>query len=762
MEAALLYHECSLRFIITYPYNMMIIKRLFLILQILFIGNLYIYSMPAYPKKIPVKVGDGIVYIQLFGDEHCKRAENLDGYTIIQKGGEWFFAEIDSGSWLKPSAYKLSFHNNDKTEQFLKSIPKHLVNKEGKMLTKRSNSTHHTMRSQNVIGARRVLVILMQYNNLPMVKSLEDFNNLFNGKGYSEDGAKGSVCDFYTDVSYGQLQLVCDIIGPFTSKHDRSYYGGNDRNGDDKCPEELFEEAITQAVEQINLKDYDADNDGYVDNVHIIFAGHGEEAGASDEAIWSHEATFYQPYVIQNMKIDRYSCAPELRGNSGKGISRIGPHCHEIGHALGAMDYYDTDYETDEEYIGTGSWDVMASGSWNNDGISPADFNPYVKAYDYGWIVPKALPAGDVEISPSCDGSGDYYILTSSYSTDYYLLENRSKRKWGFGLPGEGMLIFHIHPNITDSGNKINSKAPQKCYVVCASSRMQRPGDSPFSYGDIDSDGCPYPGSSNNTNFGQNSIPGAFFWDDDECGIELNNISIEGHNIRLENNSIGIGNDETERKRIFFEGFEEEKVNVNIAKGDEKSLLPSWVVVSNPQGPSKFIARPSAYKGSKSLQLSAKRVTEKVTSLFTFDIPETDIGTLRLKLYVNTLNPQADTPNTIKVGYRTKDNNEWQYSEIQSSENNHWRQFAIELPNNLVPEIEVVGTAYSGSILAIDNLEVEQIIEKNDTRIYNLNRTSAFNNASIFSITGIKLQKQQKGINIIKLPDGTFKKIYIK
>ena len=742
-------------------------KRLILLLQILlFIGNLSVSSMPAYPNKIPVKVGDGVVSIQLYGDEHNKRAESLGGYTIIQKGGEWYFAEQDSSGWLKPSVHKLSANISDGTKQFLNGIPKHLVNE-----TKATKSEHrrstpcHTSRSQNVIGSRKVLVILMQYKDLSMVKDRSDFNALFNGIGYSEDGARGSVCDFYTDVSYGQLQLSCDIIGPFTSKHDRAYYGGNDRSGDDNCPEELFEEAITHAVEQIDLKDYDVDDDGYVDNVHIIFAGHGEEAGAPDEAIWSHEATFYQAYEIQGMKIDRYSCAPELRGNSGKGISRIGPHCHEIGHAMGAMDYYDTDYNTDGAYTGTGNWDVMASGSWNNDGITPADFNPYVKAFDFGWITPKVLPSGDVTISPSCDGAGDYYILKTSYSTDYYLLENRNKEKWGAGIPGEGMLVFHIHPEISVSGNRINAQAPQKCYVVCASSRKQRPENTPSSYGNINSDGCPYPGTSNNTNFGQTSTPVAFFWDDEECGIELNNITIDGDgNIHLENNSISIGSDNIERERLYFEGFENHSVKVKIYKDDESSFLPSWVVEPNPEA-TKFITKPLAYNGTKSLQLAAKRVSEKITSRFAFNIPEVaeeHTGVLRLKLYVNTLNPQDEKPNSIQIGYQTKDNEEWHYSVIQSSENNQWRQFIIELPNNILTQIEVEGTAYLGSILAIDNLEVEQIIEKNATRIYDLRRKSAYNSTYIFSITGLRLQKKQKGINIVKLADGTFKKIYIK
>ena len=65
----------------------MTVKRLILALQILLAGSLYVNGMPAYPKKMPVNVGNGIVYIRLFGDEHNKRAETLDGYTLIQKSG---------------------------------------------------------------------------------------------------------------------------------------------------------------------------------------------------------------------------------------------------------------------------------------------------------------------------------------------------------------------------------------------------------------------------------------------------------------------------------------------------------------------------------------------------------------------------------------------------------------------------------------------------------------------------------------------------
>lgn len=329
--------------------------------------------------------GDSVLYIRLFGDEYHKHAETLDGYSLIQKNNLWYYAEKDNSGDLIASPYKLSSFKSQGLTQFLERIPKHLKADNQYPTLSRSNISGHSTRAGGAaIGERKILIILMQYTDLKFVKSNEDFDNLFNSVGYKEDGAMGSVFDYYTDVSYGQLKLSCDIIGPFTSQHKRDYYGKNDKKGSDINSAELFKEAMEYAIQEVQLNKYDADDDGYVDNIHIVFAGYGEEAGAESGAIWSHEASFIRGIPYQDMFVDRYSCAPELRGNSGTGISRIGPHCHEIGHALGAMDYYDTNYGTGGEYEGTGTWDIMASGSWNEDGTVPADFNPYVKAIDFG------------------------------------------------------------------------------------------------------------------------------------------------------------------------------------------------------------------------------------------------------------------------------------------------------------------------------------------------------------------------------------------
>ena len=276
-------------------------------------------------------------------------------------------------------------------------------------------------------------------------------------------------------------------------------------------PYALFLEAMEHAVREIDLQDYDADGDGYVDNVHIVFAGYGEEAGASPSAIWSHEAMFPE-ITMQGMKIDRYSCTPELRGNRGGGISRIGPCCHEMGHALGAMDYYDTDYTTGGSFEGTGVWDVMAQGSWNNDGITPVHFNPYVKAYDFGWVgVTTLTHTGDYSLHPSIGEKDGVYRVDTGSEGDFYLLESRVRDGFDTALPGEGLMVYHVHPRIKEGayGNTINASAPQMMYPVCASSSVSVPSSSSYSYGEINSAGCLFPGSSGKTEFGGQTVPAA-------------------------------------------------------------------------------------------------------------------------------------------------------------------------------------------------------------------------------------------------------------
>lgn len=518
--------------------------------------SIQLYAVPAYKGRVKVNVVDGSVYITLCGDENCKYGIADNGYTVLQNGDAWYYACIDSTGNVGCSDFLLRKEPDSQTNEFLQKTSRGLrphlreeIQSENRVIS------HSNMGYDPIEGERKVLVILMQFADLKFHFGASDFENLFNKENYNVDGAAGSVYDYYKEVSYGQLELKCDLIGPYTSAGTVASYGGNSGvGGNDRNPMGLFLEALEYAKKKVNLADYDCNLDGYIDNVHIVFAGYGEESGAKSSTIWSHEMTF-TPIEVQGKLIDRYSCSPELRGNSGAGITRIGVVCHEIGHALGAMDYYDTNYTVGGQFNGTGEWDVMAEGSWNNDGISPPDFNPYVKAYDFGWVEVKELPGGTSTIGPSC-AKDEIYRIDTSVSGEYFLLENRRQKGFNSHVPGEGLLIYHINSDIEVKArnNTINAGFPQSCYPVCASSSLSVPTNT--SYGNINSRGCPYPGSSGNVEFSGTSTPASHCYDGSLSGVEITDIHVSGEDIVLTRKSSENGG--TEDDKVFWEeGFEE-------------------------------------------------------------------------------------------------------------------------------------------------------------------------------------------------------------
>lgn len=506
------------------------------ILSCLLIGMLTdfaCYAVPAYRPKIKVAVEGGEVYIQLCGDESCKYAITEDGYTILRDSIGWLYAAEDDNGNVVPTKYRLVHKSieNAELKSFLCSVNKGIaptvVRKSTCAIQKQLMSRKTSSKSiQPVIGERRALIILMQFADRKFLKNRDDFENLFNEVHYGDDGAIGSVYDYYKEMSYGQLNLKSDIIGPYTSQFDMAYYGRNTSfGGGDRNPLALFEEALKYAQSDVDFSRYDSDNDGYVDNIHIIFAGYGEETGASPNAIWSHEMTFYQPITVQSLYVDRYSCSPELRGNKGNGITRIGVICHEIGHALGAMDFYDTDYSEHGEYYGTGEWDIMGRGGWNDEGINPADFNPYVKAVNFGWVNPSMILDAETNIDSTLRMMpNEIYKINTENGYDYFLLENVRKKGVFSPIHGEGLMIYHIGECIDEKTktNSINTTYPQECYPICASAKSSYPFEgSKTSFGDINSSGCPYPGSSNNHRFSIDSRPAAWDCREDYIGVSL-------------------------------------------------------------------------------------------------------------------------------------------------------------------------------------------------------------------------------------------------
>ncbi len=723
--------------------------RLFLAFLLNTICLVNISAIPAYPRKVKMNINGKIAQVSLFGDEHSKRVENEEGYTIIQnEKEEWVYATLDKMGQLVPSIYKVGTISSDLTH-FLSSHPFHLSGEKQSIV----NNIRKAPR-QPAIGQRRMLIIMMEFPDRKFTKSAEDFDSLFNQSGYCDDNAQGSVRDFFYRSSYGQLVLSCDVYGPYQTTKLMSNYGKNAiLGGGDKDPTILFEEAIENVSKDANLRDYDGDKDGFIDNVHIIYAGYGEEAGGPTNAIWAHEATFSTPYEIQGIKIDRYSCAAELRGNSGNGISRIGPHCHEIGHALGAMDFYDTDYKDGGQYFGTGDWDLMASGSWNNDGITPADLNPYVKSYCYGWIDTHPLPEGNVIIYPSDEDKDSYFSIRNGQ--ELYLFENRNPKYFSDGLPGKGLLIFHVHSEIEEAGNKINVSSPQMCYIVCASAKKNKPGNSNNDYGDINSESCPYPGNTENTEFNKNSTPMAFWWDRSDCRIMLHDIQldVEGY-ISLYNDYSASSKETTATKELFFDGFEEQGIYSLLS-----SSKPAWERVKSSYLVDMVLGRPTPYEGEYSLQLSAKNsIGSSVSKIGFQSTASLDATTIQLSGFFISKGLNKLQSNLLRVGWCPTGNGEWEFYDYEVPVNDVWTPFVLKIPPSTMLDFSIEGTALGGSVLALDNIKVEQIITTSNKGI-DFHKLPI--SKEIYDLSGNRNNSLRKGLNIVRESDGTIRKIFV-
>lgn len=499
-------------------------KKLFLL--IFFSQIAYqLVGVPAYPYPIVFTQPNGdTLTLTMKGDEFVSYAVTPDGYTLLYNDEGYFtYAQLDSDENLVFSNHiAKSIERRTRADRhFLGTISQGLHFSESQQAEIQSvrNMMNH-LRSEAkafpTTGNRKLICILMETPDRPFTKTAEDFQNLFNRIGYNTGGATGSVKDFFLECSYNQLNLTVDVVGPFTASHNMAYYAGS--GGDSR---DLLAEGIAEANPTVDFSQYDNDNDGVVDGIYMIFSGHGEEAGGGSDCIWSHAWSIGYT-TCDGVILSSFACSPECRGADGTSITNIGVICHEFGHTLGAPDYYDTDYESNGSFEGTGTWDLQASGSWNNNGKTPAHPNPRSKVYTYEWATATTISSPrQITLPPSQDYKNAFYRINTNTPNEYYIVENRKLEGFDNAIPHHGMLIYHANSSISGA---VNASHPQQFYIVAANSNQELPtGEG--TYGSVEATSCPWPGSLNKVQFTDSTHPSMKSWNGNNTGKSITEIS---------------------------------------------------------------------------------------------------------------------------------------------------------------------------------------------------------------------------------------------
>lgn len=486
-------------------------KRLSLSLCLLFLGIASILAVPARRIKKIVTLLDGTqVEAVLRGDETCHFYETADG-TVLREQEDGSFVECDRESVFESWSSKVAKRNASRRTKSVK------YNAEG------ANKVNA------FVGEKRGLVVLVNFADKSLLASHGHsfYNDFFNLKGYSQNGAIGSVSDYFNDCSYGKFSLVFDVVGPVTLSKSYSYYGKNDSHGDDMHVGEMAAEVCKLADKAgVDFSKYDWDGDGYVDQVFIIYAGYGESQGAPANTVWPHEWDLTSAatngdgdgsFILDGVHIDTYACSCELNGTSGTTADGIGTACHEFSHCLGLPDMYDT--SKGGTAFGMDRWDLMDYGSYvgpQKMGECPTGYTSYERMF-CGWLTPTELSSPCfVEGLKSLDKTPEAYIIYNDANrNEYYLLENRQKEGWFKYAEGHGMLVLHVdYDKSVWDANEVNATySHQRMTIIPAGGALNNSTSVAAA--------VPYPGTKNNTSLTDISSPAATLYNSNIDGRKL-------------------------------------------------------------------------------------------------------------------------------------------------------------------------------------------------------------------------------------------------
>ena len=447
-----------------------------------------IQAMPVKPgiwRNITLADGT-VVKAELVGDEHLTYWRTADGACYRQTPSAGVFSKVELSA-LQSEYDAVGAQKAAREKAILESA--------------RTSMPVKKVEGSKFQGKKKCLVILANFADTKFKPehTLDLYKQIINGENYSDEtlGFKGSVRDYFKAQSGGQFEIDFDVVGPVDLPKGYAGYGKNDASGRDQAAlvYPMVEDAVNLAKDQVtDWKQYDWDGDGLVEEVFVLYAGHGQATYPQDpDLVWPHKSAIDPMTVADGVKVSVYACSCEL--GATEAIDGIGAFCHEFSHCMGLKDHYDINGRG----YGTGFWDIMCFGCYNGNTFLPAEYNSYEKMF-CGWKEPIVLNAEPQKIEgmKALAAGGDTYIFyNDGNENEYYMLENRQKTGWDAALPGEGLIVLHVdYSKGAWEDNQVNYNAARQRMTVI-------PADNTLGSTDEDKagDAWPYQGNNSLTNY---------------------------------------------------------------------------------------------------------------------------------------------------------------------------------------------------------------------------------------------------------------------
>ena len=453
----------------------------------------------AKAESIPVQVrqADGsVITVILRGDEHINWYTTLDGVLLVQGvDNNYYIGKVEkSGNLIATQqlAHEALTRSQAERNLIAKQDKEKFFAYVNKIAEESENAYDNSPLTRGPIvdtgyggvpyfphtGSPKALVILAEFQDTTF--TIQDtkkvFTNYLMNEGHFSDTRYGQnqnykgVRGYFKDCSYGQFTPFFDVVGPIKLPRKHAIYGaGNDRM------DLLLADACAAVDDLVDFAKYDANNDGIVDLVYIIYAGHSANYHDNKVSnIWPKSGTITISNKFDGKSIRRYGVSNELNGSdktskNNKKINGIGLFCHEFSHTLGLPDIYayHTDAENQDDQ-GMEFWDLMDGGTGVRGGRVPASYLAWEREV-MGWMnIDELKKDSSIENLKSIDNGGKAYkIVNPNNSNEYIVLQSMQKgawnQGWGDGTYGKGLLAYRVsYPynkvNVFDFPNNVKGK----------------------------------------------------------------------------------------------------------------------------------------------------------------------------------------------------------------------------------------------------------------------------------------------------------------